>query len=165
MSQGLTADFDDDDYPLNLTLNKEGVGGLIGLLPTVAVRLGASTSTYLDFDDLTFKTSGWGTRDEQMVEVGEGRYTRSLDLSSVTGLSAGDVLSAEFSVDNGADVVGVTSDTIVLAASDERLKDIWRILGLDPAEPLTVTALSRVSGTVITQTITTVGSAVTVARV
>ena len=163
MSQGLTADFDSDDYPLNLTLNRDG--GLVGLLPTVAVRLNSATDSYLDWDDLTFKTSGWGTKDEQMVEIGNGRYTKSLNIAGITGVAAGDVLAAEFAVDNGADIVGVASDTVVLAASSERMLEVWRILGLDPAHPLQVTATDRAAGTVITQTISVVGSTVTVTRV
>jgi hypothetical protein len=162
VTQGLNADFDSTDFPLNLTLNKNG--GLVGFAPSVEIRLNSTSSSYLDWSDLTFKTSGWTTKAQPLTEVGNGHYTTSLDVAGLTGASSGDVLAAEYTIDDGAEVVGVASDTITISSAPSRLKEIWQILGLDLNEPLSVTATDRNAGTVITQTISVVGGTVTVTR-
>jgi hypothetical protein len=165
MSQGLTADFDSTAFPLTLTLTKEDVGGLTGLSPTVSVRLGSDETYYLDWDDQTFKTSGWVDKATQMVEVGGGHYTKPINISTLIGVSPGDSLIPEFAVDGGDDLKGAASDTIVLVSSFAKLKEIWQILGLDSSQPLIVSATDRATGSNIAQTITVVGGTVTVERV
>lgn len=166
MSQGFTADHDDVALPLNLTVAEEGVGGVAGLSPTVTLRIGRTTDTYLDFADDTFKTSGWTTKSAPLTEIGDGDYSRNLDLTALggAGYDVGDTLIAHYAVDDGVDLVSVASDQILVSTSGERLKDIWRILGLDPSEPLIVSAVDRKSGTVITQSISVVANVATVTR-
>ncbi len=64
--------------PFPLTLNVQGfTGGQTGLTPTVAIRAALTTNLYLDFNDLTFKTSGFTTRDADLTEIADGRYVRT----------------------------------------------------------------------------------------
>lgn len=156
MSQTLAADADDANLPLNLAINRNGEGGLTGLAPTVRLRLGHTTDTYLDWADNTFKTSGWTTLDQSMSEVGDGHYLQVVDLTAIT-LPSGRTLVAEYAVDDGGEVVSVAADTIQVTSTTERLLDVWRILGLDPDHPLEVKAVSREAGTEIGQVIQIIG--------
>jgi len=156
MSQAFAADADDTNLPLTLTINRAGEGGLTGLVPTVRLRLGHTADTYLDWSDNAFKTAGWTTLNGAMSEVGDGHYLRALDLTALT-LASGRTLIAEYAVDDGGDVVSVASDTLYLTESNERLLDVWRILGLDPSHPLEVKAVSREAGTEIGQVISIIG--------
>ena len=106
--------FLDQVIPLDLTIEQEDVGGVVGKSPTVRVRDATTTNSYLDFSDNTFKTSGWATQNASMSEVGRGHYTRSLDLSLITALVLGNVMVAEYFVDDGGDVVGEDHDVIVI---------------------------------------------------
>jgi hypothetical protein len=153
---GRTIDADDSNLPLTLTINRAGDGGLTGLAPTVRLRLGHTADTYLDWADNTFKTVGWTTLNAAMSEVGDGHYLQTLDMSAVT-VATGRTLVAEYSVDDGGEVKAVAADTLHLTDTNERLLDVWRILGLDPSHPLEVKAVSREAGTEIGQTIQIIG--------
>lgn len=112
--------------PLDLTIEKEGVGGLLGLAPTVRLRDGTTASSYMDFSDNTFKIAGWTTQSASLSEVGRGQYTRALDLALIAGLSLGNVLVAEFFVDNGSGVVGVDHDVIILGQEKVKYATMMR---------------------------------------
>jgi len=99
--------------PLLLTVRREGVGGIGGLSPTVALRDGSTTDSYLDFSDDTFKTVGWTTKYASMTEIERGHYQRNLDLSALS-VSEGDILVAEYHVDNASDVVGDAADLLAV---------------------------------------------------
>lgn len=112
----------DQVVPLDLTIEQEAVGGVVGKSPTVRVRDGATLDTYLDFTDNTFKSSGWGVQDAAMSEVGRGHYTRSLDLSLVTSLVVGNILVAEYTVNDGGDVVGEAHDILIMSSEETSYK-------------------------------------------
>jgi hypothetical protein len=104
--------------PLNLTVDREGSGGVTGLVPTVAVRQTDVADSYLDWNDNTFKTSGWVTKYATLTEAERGTYQRILGLDSVAGISAGSSLVAEYHVDNGSDVVGDAHDVILVVSTN-----------------------------------------------
>lgn len=81
--------------PLGLSLSRHDVGGVTGLSPTVRVRDMLTPGSYLDWNDNTFKTSGWTTLNATMTDVGGGHYQRDLDLSAVNAVD-GNVYSAEY---------------------------------------------------------------------
>lgn len=99
--------------PLELTVDKLGLGGLTGLSPTVAVRNASTVDSYLDFSDNTFKTSGWTTKYAPMSEVERGHYQRLLNVASL-GLAVGFRLVAEYHADNGFGVVGDDLDLFLV---------------------------------------------------
>jgi hypothetical protein len=101
--------------PLDLTIEKEGVGGVTGKLPTVAIRDGATINSYLDFNDDTFKIAGWTTKYSSMAEVERGHYQKTFDVAALT-LTGGDILVAEYHVDDGADVIGDALDIVIIAS-------------------------------------------------
>ena len=105
--------------PLDLTIEADGVGGITGQAPTVAIRDALTTGSYLDFADGTFKLLGWTTKYASMTEVERGHYRRALDTSTVVGLVAGAKLAAEFH--NAGAYVGDDSDEVELVAALDAL--------------------------------------------
>jgi hypothetical protein len=100
-------------FPLTLVVNRAGVGGVTGLVPTVALRRGDLPAQYLDWSDLTFKTSGWTTKYGTLAEVERGHYQRMLSLSAI-GAAVDSSYVAQFSVNNGGDVRGEAEDVILV---------------------------------------------------
>jgi len=165
VGKAFSVDFDDTEVPLQLSVTNPETGGITGLAPTVAIRKGDTLDEYLDFDDFTFKTAGWVIKYAAMDEAENGHYHLTIDVSSI-GLSPGDSIIAEYeAIDTLTALKGVDSDVISITSSSERMKEIWQILGLDPTQPMTVSAIDRKTGTNIEQTVTIVGNAVTVTRV
>jgi hypothetical protein len=99
--------------PLTLTIDQEGAGGVVGKSPTVALRNAATSNSYLDWADSTFKAAGWTTKYASMTEIERGHYQRILDSSAVAAIVDETVLAAEFHVDDGGDVVGDDADLLV----------------------------------------------------
>lgn len=97
--------------PLNLTVTQEGVGGVEGLSPTVAMRRGEDPTLYLDWADSTFKTSGWTQRYATMVNLGRGHYNRALALATI-GAEPDDLFVVEYHVNEGA-VKGDATDIVI----------------------------------------------------
>lgn len=117
MSVAILAEKADTDLPLDLTIEKEGVGGVTGKSPTVALRKGSTTNSYLDWADNTFKIAGWTTKYASMTEIERGHYQRALNLSVLgSSVKAGDVLLAEYHVNDGAGVIGDAQDVIMVVA-------------------------------------------------
>lgn len=177
--------------PFNLTIDLEGIGGITGATPTMAMRDATTLDSYLDWNDLTFKTAGWTAKYLDMDEVERGHYTSIVDLDSISGISVGSILSMEYHLDEGGALLGedqetlIVVETIVEIATDTaavvsagggiltpaqaaQLTEIWQILGLDSSNPLVVTKTRRSAGTEIDQTIdsdTPTAGAVTVTKV
>jgi|SRR3990172_6590153 len=97
---------------LDLTIDREGVGGLTGLVPTVAIRNAATLNSYLDWADNIFKIAGWTTKYALMSEVERGHYQRILSLAPLTTVVSNSILTAEYHVDNGSDVIGDALDYV-----------------------------------------------------
>lgn len=111
----------DTSVPLILTIEKEGVGGVTGKSPTVALRNAAGTTSYLDWNDNTFKTSGWTTKYASMTEVERGHYQRILNSSLVSAIVAGFKVAAEYHVDDGSGTIGDALDVILFV---EEIHDV-----------------------------------------
>ena len=101
--------------PLCLGLVREGVGGITGKSPTVALR-NVVTGQYLDWGDNTFKFSGWTLRRASMADQDNGNYQR---IYTPAGVVAGDILLAEFHVDDGVGVAGEASDMLVFVKTGQ----------------------------------------------
>lgn len=119
MSATIYAEVSSSSVPLELTIEKEGTGGITGQAPTVALRDGATIDSYLDWSDETFKTAGWTLKFAGLTEVGRGHYQRIFNPASVTGLQAGATLVAEYHVDNGGDVRGDAHDIILMVRTSQ----------------------------------------------
>jgi hypothetical protein len=112
-----------DTVPLVLVINK--ATGVTGLSPTVAIRYGVNSSFYFDFDDNTFKTSGWTTRRATLSEIEPGLYELAggLDTSAFANLdSSVKYLVAEYEADGAVD-----TDIIELVELEESITEILRI--------------------------------------
>ena len=108
----------EDTLPLALVVNREGAGGVTGLSPTVALRRGTNAE-YLDWQDSSWKTSGWSVKYAALTEAEQGHYTRVLDLTAVQA-EPGQSFIAQYSVDGGAGSRGVAVDEI-LVVNDAQL--------------------------------------------
>lgn len=103
--------------PLDLTLCQEAVGGLTGQAPTVAVRDGASITSYLDWTDGHFKVSGWGSKYHPLTEVERGHYRALLTLSALVPTPmAGTTLLCEFEVAGPGGLRGVDHDVLLFSS-------------------------------------------------
>lgn len=91
----IEVDVTETGLALELVVTKLGVGGVTGLSPTVAVRKLPSTTLYLDWGDLTFKSAGWATKYQTMVEVERGLYQQTLNVAGLA-LPADTKLTAEY---------------------------------------------------------------------
>jgi hypothetical protein len=114
----------------SLTLTVNDLGGVTGLEPTVRVRDTPEDNRWLDWSDMTMKTSGWTLRDAPMTEVGRGHYHRVLDVDAIIGLT-GTAVAAEYSVDNGISV-----------AASERLQRVHDIGAAEDTTPPIITNIS-----------------------
>lgn len=162
--------------PFNLTVDLEGAGGITGATPTIAMRDATTTDSYLDWDDLVFKTVGWTTKYKSMDEVERGHYTAIVNLASIAGISIGSILSMEYHLDEGGALLGEDQETLIVVetimeiatdaaaqvassgaflstAQASQLKEIWQILGLDSSNPLVVSKTQRSAGTEIDQSV------------
>jgi hypothetical protein len=108
----LHADVTDTDFPLVYTIDS-GSGGVTGLSPTVRVRNGGTTNSYLDFNDDTFKTGGWTQQDASLTEIERGHYQYILDIDAIVGLAVGDSIVAEYNVAE-AGATGDAHDQVIL---------------------------------------------------
>jgi hypothetical protein len=104
-----------DVVPLSLVVEREGVGGIAGLSPTVALRLGEDPTQYLDWSLMAFKASGWVTKYKTMTGVERGHYYTLLSLPTL-GAVAGASYVAQFNVNNGADVQGEAEDVLLVTS-------------------------------------------------
>ena len=113
----LEADYNDTSFPLELVVDNIGVGGVPGLACTVAVRLSPTTNSYLDWTTNTFKTSGWGVKNQPMTDIGNGVYQQILNVAALgftplTGLPQ--KIIAEYT-SPGVGTSGLTTDTIIVS--------------------------------------------------
>lgn len=119
MASVYTIPNDKPSWPLELVVDSFGSGGIGGLTPTVAIRNAATTDSYLDWNDFTFKTSGWALKDAPMTEIVAGIYQRQLPVAAL-GLDSGETLAAEYTT-TGPGVAGVDVDTILLSDEAEQV--------------------------------------------
>ena len=113
----LEADYSSSSLLLTLVVNLLGTGGVPGLTCTVAVRQSPTTNSYLDWSTNTFKTSGWGVKNQPLTDLGTGVYQTVLNVAALgftplTPLPV--VLIAEYT-STGAGTSGLASDTIFVS--------------------------------------------------
>lgn len=77
------------NLPLALNVSRAGVGGVTGLSCRVSIRNAATASSYLDFADMTFRSSSWTQKESSLADIGNGTYQlASLNVSAITNLPA-----------------------------------------------------------------------------
>jgi len=103
---------DETKVPLFLTITREGLGGVAGKAPVVALRNNLN-DYFLDFADNTFKAAGWTTKEQTLTDLGGGHYRYDLNLA-VIGAANEDIYVAEFRVDDGGAVMGAAQDFILI---------------------------------------------------
>jgi hypothetical protein len=106
-------------FPLQLTVSRDGFGGVTGLSPTVALRDATGTTNYIDWDDLVMKSSGWVTKYASMTETERGTYVREMDVATI-GFTEGTLLSAEFHFETGS-TKGDTTEIVAIVNNLEAI--------------------------------------------
>jgi|GEM_PF-2514985 len=109
-----------DETAAPLWIAIDNTGGVSGLTVIVQIRDGNTTNSYLDFNDDTFKTSGWTQKSLTLTDLGSGYYHNTLDISSITNLPSGNHLSLEYDI--SGDVTGVSNSTLTL---DDTTSLVW----------------------------------------
>jgi len=102
-------------FPLILTLNQEGVGGITGQTPTVALRR-ILDNEYLDWATNTFKASGWTTKYQPMNELERGNYQVLLTADGL--LSAGTYYAVEYNLNGAGSLKGQSADLVFVTSLD-----------------------------------------------
>lgn len=113
--------------PLFLSISRAGTGGIAGLSPTVELRR-SSDGFYLDFDDDTFKASGWTTRKQVLTDLTGGAYQYQIDLSAIGAVNK-DVLIAFYEVSGNEaavtnDVFNVEDLELMRQVIENRLEEV-----------------------------------------
>ncbi len=114
MSMQILASRKDTNIPLTLSAGNSG-GGVTGLTVVVEIRDGATNNSFLDFNDDTFKTSGWTTKSVALADIAGGFYALAggLDAAVITNLPAAtDHLIAQYTV--SGTLKAIAADVIVL---------------------------------------------------
>lgn len=105
----------DTSAPIFLAV--DNTGGVTGLTVTVQIRDGATSTSYLDFNDLTFKTSAWTQKSLTLNEIGGGHYSNALNVSLITNLPTTSHLAVEYDI--AGSVVGVANSTLTFNLPSE----------------------------------------------
>lgn len=106
--------------PIIFTLTISGAsGGIPGQSATVALYKGGN---YLDWNDNTFKSSGWGTKYQALTEADDGQYLASIS-TLLLSVVANDVLAAHYLVTGT--VNAAASEPILVVGTQESLDDIY----------------------------------------
>lgn len=103
--------------PYTLCVSQDVSGGVTGLSPTVAMRRGASQTLYLDWNDLTFKSSGWVVKYQPLVELERGCYGGVLDLTEI-GAVEGDSFALQYDAPGYGSAVDLILCTSPTASAD-----------------------------------------------
>ncbi len=115
---------DETEVPINLTLTESGVGPVAGATAVYAIRDGDTPDSWLDFNDNTFKTSAWTTRQATLTgsATQDGVYTAVPGFNlNATNLPAGsDHIIIEYEVTAPSSLAAIASDIILI---DARLED------------------------------------------
>jgi len=96
-------------------------GGVSGLAVTMAIRDGSTLNSYLDFNDLTFKPSGWVSQTDALVDQSGGYYADTLDVASITNLPNTNLI-IEFSISGSLNAIAmgsvISAKSSILGASN-----------------------------------------------
>lgn len=103
---------------LTVNLSRSGTGGVTGKTITLEIRDGSSATSYFDFNDNTFKTSGWTTKTVNLTEVGAtGRYFYVLNTSLAAAMVDGFMCEAEYKLASDTVNAFIASTTINFRAN------------------------------------------------
>jgi hypothetical protein len=106
----------DTAFPLDVTV--DDTGGVTGLTITASIRDSSDNTSYLDFDDDTFKTSGWTSKTTALTEYGSGFYGTTIDITAITNLPSGSHLSVEYDV--SGTITAISGDVITFKPNKRR---------------------------------------------
>jgi hypothetical protein len=136
----LEADYNLASLPLELNVVNitAGGSGITGLTCTVAVRMGGTTTDYLDWNDNTFKNAGWVVKNQPMADLGTGVYevdlpVQALGFTPLTGLPV--ELVAEYSQSDGTGVGAIDYITVSELRPDAKLSRQYNTNRLDALAP------------------------------
>ncbi len=127
-SKQIVVNLTDTGVPLNIAVDDSG--GVAGLTITAQIRDAGDSSSYFDFSDSTFKTSGWVMKTATLTEYGSGFYGTTLDISSITNFPSGNHATVEFTV-SGA-LLAVDSSLLSMNQTwlDSKALTVGKFIGL-----------------------------------
>lgn len=118
----------DTKFPLELAVDSSG--GVDGLTITASLRDPDDNTSYLDFNDNTFKTVGWTNKTTSLADYGSGFYGTTLDISAITNFPAANHASIEYDVAGAVTAISSSLITISQTWSDSRALTIGKFIAL-----------------------------------
>ena len=124
----MIAELSDTLFPIDVAV--DSTGGVTGLSITAALRDPNDSTSYLDWSDLTFKTSGWTTKFKSLTEYGSGFYGANLDVSSITNFPSANHAAVEYDI--SGTVVAVSQGLLTIAQTWQQAAalTVGKFLGL-----------------------------------
>lgn len=128
VGQQMITTLEDTKAPLEVAVDSSGGVGSLTVL--ASLRDAGDATSYLDFNDGVFKTSGWVAKSLALTEVGGGFYGGTVDLSSITNFPAANHLTIEYNISGS--VTAVATGLITIAQTWEHAKalTVGKFLGL-----------------------------------
>ncbi len=119
-------------HPVQISVNGFA-GGISGLSPLFAIRDGLTTDSFIDFNDLTFKTAGWTTKQAAMTDQGDGHYVATADPFLWTVGAGKPEEPAYFVIEYDIPNFGIENDFLVVTAAlpGEEFERTLDTVGLD----------------------------------
>ena len=118
----------DTKFPVDLAVDDSG--GVTGLGVTISLRDPEDNTSYLDFSDNTFKTSGWTTKTKSLTEFGGGFYGTLLDVSAITNFPSANHALIEYSVVGSVTAISTSLLTIAQTWENPKALTVGKFLGL-----------------------------------
>jgi len=124
----MIAELSDTLFPIDVAV--DSTGGVTGLSITAALRDPNDNTSYLDWSDLTFKTSGWTTKFQSLTEYGSGFYGTNLDVSGITNFPSANHAAVEYDI--SGTVVAVSQGLLSLSQTwfQAQALTVGKFLGL-----------------------------------
>jgi len=115
----MLASRNDTAFPIEVSVDT-GTGGISGLTAAISIRDTLNSNSYLDFNDSTFKITGWVSKTKNLADFGSGFYGTTIDIAGIKNFpNGGNHLAVEYSV-TGA-VVSIANNIL----SFNLPSDVW----------------------------------------
>ena len=130
VSTGMQTMVNPADTAVPLTVTVDDSGGVTGLTITAQIRDPENSASYLDFNDFTFKASGWVTKSLTLSDYGAGFYGTTLDISAITNFPSGLHAIVEYNISGSLLAVESSLLSMNQAWLDSRALTVGKFIGL-----------------------------------
>lgn len=119
----------DASFPIDLSVDNSG--GVAGLTVVYSLRDPSNSASYLDFNDSTFKTTGWGAKTQPLSDYGGGFYGTNLDVAGITNFPAVKHATIEYNITGSVTAISSSTLTIAQTWDEARALTVGKFIGLN----------------------------------